>query len=34
MEGGPFGTPVPVPTDASDLEKLLGYTGRSIDWTA
>jgi uncharacterized protein (TIGR03086 family) len=33
MEGGPFGDPVPVPADAPDLDRLLGYTGRAKDWT-
>ncbi len=32
MQGGPFGTPVPVPADAPDLDRLLGYTGRDRDW--
>jgi uncharacterized protein (TIGR03086 family) len=32
MEGGPFGTPLPVPPDASDLDRLLGYTGRDRNW--
>jgi uncharacterized protein (TIGR03086 family) len=33
LEGGPFGTPVPVPADAPDLDRLLGYTGRDKNWT-
>jgi uncharacterized protein (TIGR03086 family) len=33
MEGGPFGDPVPVPADAPDLDKLLGYAGRTPGWT-
>jgi uncharacterized protein (TIGR03086 family) len=34
MEGGPFGSPLPTPPDASDLDRLLGYTGRDKNWTA
>lgn len=33
LEGGPFGTPVPVPADAPDFDRLLGYAGRDKDWT-
>jgi uncharacterized protein (TIGR03086 family) len=33
MEGGPFGTPVPVPADAAAFDRLLGFTGRDKDWT-
>jgi uncharacterized protein (TIGR03086 family) len=33
IEGGPFGSPVPVPADAPDFHRLLGYAGRRPDWT-
>jgi uncharacterized protein (TIGR03086 family) len=34
LDGGPFGPSVPVPADAPPFERLLGYAGRSPDWTA
>jgi uncharacterized protein (TIGR03086 family) len=33
-EGGPFGTPVPVPADAPLLDRLIGLSGRDPQWKA
>lgn len=32
-DGGLFGPPLDVPEDASDVDRLLGLTGRDRDWT-
>lgn len=34
MQGGPFGSSLPVAADAPALDRLLATTGRSADWTA
>jgi uncharacterized protein (TIGR03086 family) len=31
---GPFGPPVPVPADAPQLDRVIGYTGRDPHWMA